>query len=277
LGMTVPQRKMDDCNAVVGPVSAMCPAGSFSETSHVTGPTWIVLPRRQQKLAFTLENVFSESECDALRLGAEARGFTPAGIGAGSQQQVVTEIRSCFRLISEDSWLRDLIWHRVKEHIPVVWQGRYVIGPNEQLKFLRYTEGQAFCGHTDGCFRREGTPNQSFITLQIYLNKDAVGGATRFIGGIVNGTKIADVDCMPLAGRALVFQHDIFHEGALVESGIKYTIRTDIEYAGKSTRALLQAAAGFGGSPSQNRCRLRVTGFVVVALGAAAFLARRRT
>ena len=31
-------------------------------------------------------------------------------------------------------------------------------------------------------------------------------------------------------GSILVFQHDIVHEGSLLEDGIKYTIRTDVMY-----------------------------------------------
>ena len=31
-------------------------------------------------------------------------------------------------------------------------------------------------------------------------------------------------------GSILIFQHDIMHEGSLLEDGIKYTIRTDVMY-----------------------------------------------
>lgn len=39
------------------------------------------------------------------------------------------------------------------------------------------------------------------------------------------------MDVNPRAGSALVFQHEgLLHEGAVVEAGIKYTMRGDIVY-----------------------------------------------
>ena len=39
---------------------------------------------------------------------------------------------------------------------------------------------------------------------------------------------------MLLCRRALLFEHKIFHAGAVVTGGVKYTIRTDIEYGPES-------------------------------------------
>merc|ERR1711865_834152 len=134
-------------------------------------------------------------------------------------------------------WLASELWRRVSKHVPVCWQGRYVTGLNEQLKFLRYTQGQHFAAHQDGCFKRAGTQNQSFITLQLYLNEGVEGGATRFTGGEVAGVKYADVDCDPDQGKVLLFQHNIMHEGVIVTGGTKYTVRTDVEYGPECTGA----------------------------------------
>ena len=96
-----------------------------------------------------------------------------------------------------------------------------------------------------------------------YLTGDVGGGATRFCGGIVDGVKRSDADVACAVGRALLFQHVILHEGALVTSGHKYTVRTDVEYAGESRGAWLQAALGVGGSPRQNQRRARSWGGVI--------------
>merc|ERR1712018_812677 len=55
-----------------------------------------------------------------------------------------------------------------------------------------------------------------------------------FLGG--NTTFMSDrpdeknVGVVPRTGSILVFQHNILHEGSLLEGGIKYTIRTDIMF-----------------------------------------------
>jgi hypothetical protein len=137
---------------VVGPVSIrcqqLCMNAMLNPPPACDLPHTLSLPRQQKKLAFTLEHVLSADECAELMAAAESFVFTPAGVGGSGQQVVVTDVRSGCRLISEDYALRDLIWSRVREHIPLVWQGRHVIGPNEQLKFLRYKEGQYFAPHT---------------------------------------------------------------------------------------------------------------------------------
>ena len=35
---------------------------------------------------------------------------------------------------------------------------------------------------------------------------------------------------VPKSGSVLVFDHELFHEGALLKEGVKYAIRTDVMY-----------------------------------------------
>jgi len=246
-----------DCNATMGPVISdqRRLQDVFAVSPHVEGPNHIALPRAQQKIAFTLEHVLSVHECKMLIELTELAGFGPAGVG-GERQVVSPEIRASGRILYDDPVLAEIFWGRVRDHVPVVRSGRPVLGLNERLRFLRYSEGQHFAPHYDGSFERHGTNNRSYLTLQLYLSEAGTtgGGTTRFIGGTTyEGVRHADVDCSPERGRALIFAHDILHEGALVTSGVKYTIRTDVEYAGVSLPALLRASLGFGGSPVQNR------------------------
>lgn len=72
--------------------------------------------------------------------------------------------------------------------------------------------------------------------MHLYLNDSArasatgeghVGGATSFLSR--DGKRRVDVD--PKAGSVLIFQHaGLYHEGARLDEGTKYTMRTDILY-----------------------------------------------
>ena len=54
----------------------------------------------------------------------------------------------------------------------------------------------------------------------IYLNDTYLGGATTFDKVVIQ----------PKQGTALIFQHDLEHEGTAVDKGIKYVLRTDIMF-----------------------------------------------
>ena len=58
----------------------------------------------------------------------------------------------------------------------------------------------------------------------LYLNTPDKGGSTNFYGD-GTATKVS-----PTAGMALIFDHDLLHEGATLEAGHKYCIRTDVMY-----------------------------------------------
>jgi prolyl 4-hydroxylase len=57
----------------------------------------------------------------------------------------------------------------------------------------------------------------------IYLNDAFEGGETKF-----NKCSIE-----PATGKALIFRHELLHEGCPVITGIKYVLRTDIMYRRK--------------------------------------------
>ena len=75
-----------------------------------------------------------------------------------------------------------------------------------------------------GSYRRPDGSEQSFITIQLYLNEGFEGGNTTFFSGS------EEIGVVPKIGRVLVFQHDLPHEGSLLVQGTKYTMRTDIMY-----------------------------------------------
>ena len=72
---------------------------------------------------------------------------------------------------------------------------------------------------------------ESQLTFMIYLNDGMVGGETRFFADMeqaFRGHPYLSVE--PKEGLALVFVHAIWHEGAVVHSGQKYVLRTDVMY-----------------------------------------------
>lgn len=242
-------------NSVATAISATSVLLQPTIAGDIHGPNSIHLPlaRDNQKLAFTLENILSLGECERLISGAEALGFGAAGLGRAGEQTVATQFRDSARIIVEDSVLALQMFQRIQPYLPTVWQGRRILGLNEQLKFLRYHPGQKFVAHYDGSFCRPTTSNKTCLTVQLYLSPgEVVGGCTRFMG--VYGEPA--VSCTPDVGRALIFQHNILHEGEEVRKGVKYTIRTDVEYSGITFLGQLQELIGFGGSPIQQTLRL---------------------
>jgi predicted 2-oxoglutarate/Fe(II)-dependent dioxygenase YbiX len=257
-----------ECNKIVRDVTLnIRDSFASSSGSHIVANT-VHVPFGQ--FAKTLDHVFSEQECNALISEALKVGYQAAGIGGREKQQVVSSVRSSDRLLCEDVFLANIIYERVRDHIPVVWKGRHLLGVNELLRFLKYQKGDFFAPHVDGHFQRKGTDNLSFITLQLYLSDSSgeeQGGATRFCEIQTSQRTFDSIDVFPKKGRVLLFHHKISHEGALVNSGVKYTIRTDVEYGPQCWSGLLLELVGLGSTPLQNRKKYKH-----IAIGAAAVL-----
>ncbi|KAK3500171.1 uncharacterized protein B0T23DRAFT_371687 [Neurospora hispaniola] len=116
---------------------------------------------------------------------------------------------------------------------------------NKRMRFLRYGEGQFFRAHCDSPYREldpinSDRINETMFTIHLYLNDckseappdkkdetELVGGATALLSG--DEKRKYDVECK--TGRVLIFQHRrVFHAGADVVKGVKYSVRTDIMY-----------------------------------------------
>ena len=66
----------------------------------------------------------------------------------------------------------------------------------------------------------------SKLTFMVYLSDVARGGETRFYG---DGLQV-QFAVRPQRGKALVFVHEILHEGVAAQEGTKYVLRTDVMY-----------------------------------------------
>ena len=168
---------------------------------------------------FTLDAVFTEEECRAQIERIEAIGFEAAPITTPHGFVMAPEVRNNTRVMLDDFALAEELWARVRDPIPSSIRQWRAVGLNERFRFYRYRPGQCFRWHRDGCFRRNER-EESFFTLMVYLNQGFTGGATEFEGFAIE----------PMTGRALVFDHPLRHQGAIVESGVKYVMRTDVMY-----------------------------------------------
>lgn len=168
---------------------------------------------------FTIKNVLTPDECQAYIALTEQTGYDAAPITTPFGFELRPSVRNNTRVIIDDFGIARDLWQRVQAHIPPVLEGRQAIGLNERFRFYRYDVGQYFAPHYDGAFYRNNG-EQSLLTFMIYLNDDFDGGETNF----------GEVTIKPETGMALVFVHDLLHEGCAVTKGRKYALRSDVMY-----------------------------------------------
>ena len=201
--------------------------------------------------AVVIPNVFSKEECDELIRRADEAGYEEALVNiGGGRQQKMQDFRNNDRCIIDDPAFAQVMWQRVlsecnatNENEAIVrklfeprkkWQP---VGINERLRFLRYKPGTFFRLHYDGSYVRgdeagvHRSGEQSFVTVQLYLNEDFCGGETRFLAD--KGRRRDEYCVVPKTGSVLLFQHNLLHEGCPVVSGQKHVIRSDVMYTNK--------------------------------------------
>jgi predicted 2-oxoglutarate/Fe(II)-dependent dioxygenase YbiX len=167
-----------------------------------------------------LQNDFlSPEECQAWIAKSEEIGYEKAGISRGQQQMVNLKVRNNDRVIYDSKELAKSLYKRSKDILYDDFPDSFLIGLNERLRFYRYGVSQEFKPHQDLSYQRNKNVWSEF-TFLIYLNDDYEGGETKFNDCIVE----------PKTGMLLVFKHELLHEGAKVEQGIKYVLRSDVMY-----------------------------------------------
>mmetsp|Transcript_46320 Transcript_46320/g.76645 ORF Transcript_46320/g.76645 Transcript_46320/m.76645 type:complete len:318 (-) Transcript_46320:335-1288(-) len=182
---------------------------------------------------FTVPYLLSETECMALIQLSEAQGYKQAQVNVGGGRQVtMTDVRRSCRCIIDSHDAVATLWQRLqqfmpREIVPGIDRSWRPIGLNERLRFLRYDPGDYFRPHHDGTFIHPDNGSRSFQTMMIYLNEPERGGETNFVNPRDEGEAVS---VRPTTGLALVFDHEMYHEGAQLLQGYKYAIRTDVMY-----------------------------------------------
>ena len=185
----------------------------------------IIIPDR----LLTIADFLSPDECAAHIRRSEGQGYEAATISTRGGAIMNTAIRNNDRLIADDPELAQQLWERVQPFVPSPLFGREAIGLNERLRYYRYEPGQTFKPHQDGSFRRDNG-EKSQVTFMVYLNDGFGGGSTNFDLRYPHG----ETEIVPRAGMALLFVHSFRHEGAVVTSGAKYVLRSDVMYSAES-------------------------------------------
>jgi prolyl 4-hydroxylase len=173
-------------------------------------------------LVFTVAGALDAAACGAMIARIEALGPAPAPITTAAGFVMRPDIRNNTRVMFDDVALAAELFGRLSGALPARLFGRRAVGVNERFRCYRYEPGQYFAPHADGAFRRHHH-ERSELTLMVYLNDGFTGGATDFLD---HGATV-----VPRAGTALLFQHQLIHEGCAVVSGVKYVLRSDVMYA----------------------------------------------
>jgi len=173
-------------------------------------------------LVFTLPAVMDAAECAAAIARVEELGVEAAPITTAAGFVMRPDIRNNRRAMFDDGGLAAELFGRIRAALPERLCGRRPVGVNERFRCYRYDPGQRFAPHYDGAFERNRR-ERSELTFMVYLNGGFGGGRTEFLD--------FDVAVSPSTGLALLFQHQLLHEGCVVESGVKYVLRSDVMYA----------------------------------------------
>lgn len=182
---------------------------------------------------FIVPSLLSKAECDEL-LNTEVKKQFQKAIS-----NYPTYYRNNNRFVTDDTSLAKQLFEKVKPYLPEyievssnirsengTWQLKEL---NNRLRFCRYSAHQYFHRHLDGVhYRDEST--QSKLTFMIYLN-----GADEFDGGRTlfyktRETKEIWASYIPRQGDLIVFDHNVWHEGEVLQAGEKFVLRSDILY-----------------------------------------------
>ena len=183
------------------------------------------------RFAVVVHNLLTPDECKDLIWRSEAKSY----------QSLKGLYRPNYRnndrvMIQDGEWAKGLA-ARLEGIVPHKIGGMtYVRRCNPRLRLCRYGPGGVFAPHTDGDFR-EATGARSLLTVNIYLNDvdEKYGGATTFLSRHFDHRSLKKVtkrlgSVQPRAGSALIFWHDILHQGDMSMAPEKYLCRSDVMY-----------------------------------------------
>jgi hypothetical protein len=194
------------------------------------------------------QKFFSANECKQLIELTDSMGYLET-------DKVGSAVRTGRPPASKACWLMPLeqcqsFFERLKPLLPNQYGDRHITGINPRFRFYKYHPGYMLGMHQDvgmyplsyvdedGELRYNYSQDtqMSLMSLLIYLNEDFVGGCTSFFNLDEDQNVVNKIPIVPKCGDAVVFWHgdhplSPYHEGSLVENGVKYIIRTDILFS----------------------------------------------
>lgn len=192
------------------------------------------MPRREDLNGndiFVIHDFLTPAECQYYITGSEATGYGDAPVTTPRGFVMRKDIRNNDRVMIDDPALAAGLFERLLPFLPPNFREWLPVGINERFRYYRYTAGQKFEWHFDGAYARDNG-EMSKYTFMIYLNEECTGGETLFNLNKYGGVRDEDASLriVPATGKALLFRHDVLHTGAVVLSGMKYVLRTDVMY-----------------------------------------------
>lgn len=186
----------------------------YSTTPFVSAGTCLLVP-----------DALDAGDCARVVERATRQGFEAMGV------DYPPSYRDNDRMVLTAPELANALFARLRAVLPselVDDQGarHRLVGLNERFRFCRYSGGQSFRIHRDGAHApRPGL--RSRLTVQVYLDEAFRGGRTRFYRDR-RGSELGAIT--PKTGAAIVFDHDLWHDGEAVTEGTKHVMRTDVMY-----------------------------------------------
>jgi len=184
-----------------------------------------------------IDNFMTEQECQTWIAWGEKKGFEEAK----QKQNSAYAFRDNGRIEFNSPEIAYLIWLRMKPFVPqeVGNPSRKVCGCSPRIRLYRYSKGQRFGQHVDGSRDEPEMGGCTHFTVLVYLNGgDRDPPEFRVRGGETVFWKDHDgrrpaLAFPPTRGVCLYHGHGddcMTHEGAGVEDGSKYVLRTDVVY-----------------------------------------------
>eukprot|EP00420_Gonyaulax_spinifera_P015087 CAMPEP_0197911330 /NCGR_PEP_ID=MMETSP1439-20131203/72641_1 /TAXON_ID=66791 /ORGANISM="Gonyaulax spinifera, Strain CCMP409" /LENGTH=297 /DNA_ID=CAMNT_0043533057 /DNA_START=63 /DNA_END=956 /DNA_ORIENTATION=- len=181
-----------------------------------------------------IDNFMTEEECHTWISWGERRGFDEAK----QKQNTMYAFRDNGRIEFSSPDVAYQIWLRMRPFMPetVGKPCRKLIGCSPRIRVYRYTRGQRFGQHVDGSRDEPEMGGRTHFTVLVYLNGGDRDPGNRVKGGETVFWKDHDMRRPALAfpptrGVCLFHGHGdecMTHEGAGVEDGAKYILRTDV-------------------------------------------------
>ncbi len=175
---------------------------------------------------FVFNDFFDEHTCDEWIERAEEQGFDAGAVFTPEGERMAEHIRSCQEAVIHDEEAAHVLFELLESQVTSHPQFAEFQGVHPRLRVLRYEQDQFFAPHTDASIDADDGQSRSRYTFLVYLNTPPQGGATYFPDAWTQ-----DLLIEPECGRALCFEHDVMHAGALIESGLKYLLRADLLFS----------------------------------------------
>lgn len=219
----------------IDPVPTVQQPPNFTEGSQ-TEPKTIKLepPGEPHRYAEVVDDILSAQQCDELIAFSEQFQW---GLFGRSGRKNLCPGRKVWRILVDCPELAESLFEVIKPHLPKKMGGCDLVGFNCRFRFLKYSEPNMHHNeHRDSYYEDPETKNRTQVTVFLYLSEDCEGGETL----ILHPDKSKSIGVRPKMGRALIFEHRVFHSGNPLISGEKRCLRMDVYYSPVSTQSKKQ-------------------------------------